>query len=252
MSVNEYQFLSRWRVEGTCGEVADIIGDPLALPRWWPSVYLQVDEIRPPDARGVGRRVRLRTKGWLPYTLGWEFEVIESRYPHGFTLIATGDFEGTGVWTFAQDGGSVDATYDWRISAEKPLLKRLSFLLKPIFEANHRWAMAQGEQSLKLELARRRATSDAARAEVAPPPGPVTYTGVAMLAGAAAVGVGLAYLLLRSKSSGAGVRASARRRRDRRRAAAPGRLRPRVGGRLQADELGSGRDDSHGASQIVL
>ena len=72
---NDYHFISRWRVEGTCGEVADILGDPLALPRWWPSVYLRVDELRPPDARGLGRRVRLGTKGWLPYTLEWEFEV---------------------------------------------------------------------------------------------------------------------------------------------------------------------------------
>ncbi len=51
------------------------------------------------------------------------------------------------------------------------LLRNLSFLVKPVFEANHRWAMAQGEASLKLELARRRATSDAARANASPPPG---------------------------------------------------------------------------------
>src|SRR5687767_126058 len=38
MDRNAYHFLSKWRVEGTCGEVADILGDPLALPRWWPSV----------------------------------------------------------------------------------------------------------------------------------------------------------------------------------------------------------------------
>jgi hypothetical protein len=199
MSENEYHFISRWRVEGTCGEVADIIGDALALPRWWPSVYLGVDELAPPDARGLGRRVRLLTKGWLPYTLRWEFEVIDSRYPYGLTLAASGDFEGMGVWTFAQDGSRVEAIYDWRIRAEKPLLRNLSFLLKPIFEANHRWAMAQGEQSLKLELARRRASSAEARAAVPPPPGPVTYAGVAMLAGAAAAGAGLAYLLLKSR-----------------------------------------------------
>ena len=66
---NQYEFLTRWRVEGTSGEVADILGDPLALARWWPSVYLHVEELRPSDARGLGRRVRLHTKGWLPYTL---------------------------------------------------------------------------------------------------------------------------------------------------------------------------------------
>ena len=198
-SLNQYHFISRWRVEGTCGEVADVLGDPLALARWWPSVYLRVEELRPPDARGVGRVVRVHTKGWLPYTLDWEFEVTDSRYPYGFTLVAKGDFDGVGVWTFEQDGAFVIATYDWRLSAEKPLLKTLSFLLKPIFEANHRWAMAQGETSLRLELARRRATSDAARTRVPPPPGPVTYAGVALLASAAAVAAGLAYLIVRTR-----------------------------------------------------
>lgn len=199
MPDNSYRFVTRWRVEGTCGEVADVLGDPLALTRWWPAVYLNVTELRPPDARGLGRRVRLRTKGWLPYTLVWEFEVVESRYPYGFAIAAAGDFEGRGVWTFAQDGPFVDIAYDWRIRAEKPLLRNLSFLLRPIFEANHRWAMAQGEESLALELARRRAVSDAARAQVPPPPGPVTYAGVAFVAGVAAVGAALAYLVVRSR-----------------------------------------------------
>ena len=196
---NQYQFVSRWRVEATCGEVADVLGDPLSLARWWPSVYLRVEELRLPDARGLGRRVRLRTRGWLPYTLQWELEVVESCYPRGLTIVASGDFDGRGVWTFEQDGPFVNVTYDWRLRAEKPLLRNLSFLLRPLFEANHRWAMAQGEQSLALELARRRASSEAARARVPPPPGPVTYADVALLAGAAIVGAGLAYLFLRSR-----------------------------------------------------
>jgi hypothetical protein len=196
---NHYHFLSRWRVEGTCGEVADVLGDPLALARWWPSVYLHVEELEPPDSRGVGRRVRLLTKGWLPYTLQWEFVVAGSRYPNGFDIAAEGDFSGRGEWTFAQDEGCVDITYDWRIAARKPLLRRLSFLLKPLFEANHRWAMAQGETSLKLELARRRATSDASRSAIPPPPGPVTYAAVGLIAGGAVVGAGLVYLMARAR-----------------------------------------------------
>ena len=199
---NQYEFVTRWRVEGTCGEVADILGDALDLPRWWPSVYLGVEELTPADANGLGRRVRLHTKGWLPYTLTWEFVLVESRYPHGYTLVASGDFDGRGVWTFEQDGAFVDVTYDWRLSAEKPLLRNLSFLLKPVFEANHRWAMAQGERSLELELARRRATSDAARASIPPPPGPVTYAAALLLGGAAAVGVGLTILMRRARKRG--------------------------------------------------
>jgi hypothetical protein len=195
---NAYVFISRWRVEGTCGEVADILGDPLSLARWWPSVYLEIREICPPGADGLGQRVGLKTKGWLPYTIRWELEIVESRYPHGITIVARGDFDGRGVWTFEQDGPSVNITYDWRLAAEKPLLRNLSFALRPLFEANHRWAMRQGEQSLKLELARRRATSDAVRAAVPPPPGPVTYAAAALVASVAISGVGLLYLVGRS------------------------------------------------------
>jgi hypothetical protein len=194
-----YHFLTHWRVDGTCGEVADLLRDASALPRWWPSVYLRVTETDPPDARGVGRRVRLLTKGWLPYTLSWEFVVVESTYPSGFVIEATGDFVGRGVWRFVQDGPMVHITYDWSIRVEKPLLRRLTPFLRPLFEANHRWAMAQGETSLKLELARRRATSDAVRRMIPPPPGPVTYAAAGLVAGAVAAGVAIMWLVVRAR-----------------------------------------------------
>jgi hypothetical protein len=227
---NDYHFISRWRVEGTCDEVADVLGDPLSLPRWWPSVYLAVWEVRPPEERlraergarreagapgpasesergwgpassdksPIGQRVKLHTRGWLPYTLRWQSEVVESRYPNGFTLVATGDFDGRGEWTFAQNADDIDIIYDWRLRAEKPLLRDLSFLLKPVFEVNHRWAMARGEESLKLELDRRRAATKAARDRIPAPPGPVIYAGLGLLAAAAVVGGTLAYLALRA------------------------------------------------------
>lgn len=52
----------------------------------------------------------------------------------------------------------VNITYDGKILANKTLIRTLSFLFKPIFSANHRWAMACEEESLKRELTRRRAT----------------------------------------------------------------------------------------------
>jgi hypothetical protein len=62
--------------------------------------------------------------------------------------------------------------------------------------------MAQGERSLVLELARRRATSDAAREGIPPPPGPVTYAGAMLVGGAAAVGIGLVLLMRRASRRG--------------------------------------------------
>ncbi len=149
MATNDYHFITEWRVQGTAQEVADILDDAAGLTRWWPSVYLDVKVLEKGDEAGLGKVVDLYTKGWLPYTLRWQFRVTEVR-DDGFTLIAQGDFEGRGIWTFKQEGPWVNVIYDWKISAEKPLLRYFSFLMKPIFSANHRWAMAKGEESLIL------------------------------------------------------------------------------------------------------
>lgn len=171
MANNEYHFITRWRMQSTPEEITEIIGDAGDLTRWWPAVYLDATVLEKGDERGVGSVIDLYTKGWLPYTLRWRFRVSESRAPNGLTLEANGDFVGRGIWTFEADGEWVNITYDWKIRAEKPLLRTLSPIMKPIFSANHLWAMRQGEASLKLELLRRHAASEEARAAVpAPPP----------------------------------------------------------------------------------
>lgn len=180
MATNDYHFITTWRVKSTVEEVSEIIGDPRGLVRWWPSVYLDVKVLEEGDERGLGRVVSLYTKGWLPYTLRWVFRVTEVK-ADGFTLVAWGDFDGRGIWTFEQDGEWVNITYDWKIKAEKPLLRYFSFIMKPIFSANHRWAMARGEESLKLELARRHAFDQKELALIPAPPGPTSSSPVPLL-----------------------------------------------------------------------
>jgi len=170
MSTNDYHFVDQWRVAGDLKEVADIIEDALSLPEWWSSVYFEVQELEPGGAGSVGKLISLRAGGWLPYTLRINFRTTESRYPHGFSMDATGDLEGRGIWTFAQDGPFVKVTYDWTIRAHKPIIDKLSFLLKPIFRSNHNWTMKRGAESLRLELLRRRARTKSEALAVPKPP----------------------------------------------------------------------------------
>ncbi|MDX6385655.1 MAG: hypothetical protein QOK48_3228 [Blastocatellia bacterium] len=170
MAASEYHFWDKWRVEGQLKEVADIIEDAPSLSVWWPSVYFAVQELEKGGAGGVGKLISLRAGGWLPYTLRIQFRTTESRYPNGFSMDASGDLEGTGIWTFTEDGDFVNVEYDWTIRANKPIIDRLSFLLKPIFRSNHNWTMKRGEQSLQLELLRRRAQTKEERSSVPPPP----------------------------------------------------------------------------------
>ena len=199
MPSNEYHFITHWRVRGTADEVYDLISGPLDYPRWWPSVYLQTEELALGDDNGLGRRIRLHTKGWLPYTLRWDSCSTEAARPVRLAIRASGDFDGRGIWTLAQDGDSVNLTFDWKLTADKPLLRYLSFLFKPMFSANHRWAMARGLESLELELARRHAPTPAARDQVpAPPPANKTsglWLGVGTLVLVAAI-VGVVWKFL--------------------------------------------------------
>ncbi|MGH9177488.1 MAG: SRPBCC family protein [Acidimicrobiales bacterium] len=170
-----YEFVTTWRVPGSIGEVKAVLSDAEALARWWPSVYLDVVVIDSGAPDAVGRTVDLHTKGWLPYTLRWRLRITEPVTDAGFALAATGDLEGQGRWTFRQDGPEVVIVYDWRVSATKPSLRRLSWLLRPAFAANHHWAMARGEESLQLELRRRR-VSDAQAAQEVPGPPAATFS----------------------------------------------------------------------------
>jgi hypothetical protein len=148
VSSYDYRFETHWRVPGRLEEVTEILSDAPSLTRWWPKVYLAISEPEP----GV---FALRSRGWLPYVLSWNLRMVESRAPFGFTIQAWGDLEGTGVWTFDPDGDWTRITYVWKVRAHKPLLRNLSLLLKPLFSANHRWAMARGQESLVRELSRR-------------------------------------------------------------------------------------------------
>jgi hypothetical protein len=165
-----YRYVNHWRVLGPIDEVAAVLRDATSYPRWWPSVYLAVEPFT--DAAGVERR-RVRSRGFLPYAIDFVAHVVDERLPHAFSVVAEGEMQGRGDWRLEADGDWVDITYRWQVSANKMLWRTTSWALRPLFEANHDWAMRRGEESLRLELARRRARTDAERDAVPPPPAPV-------------------------------------------------------------------------------
>jgi hypothetical protein len=191
-AVRERPLRTQWRLPATADEVAEILEDARELPRWCPSVFLESSEIERGGQDAVGRRVRLRSRGWLPAVLEWELRVVASRHPHGFTVETRGDLEGRCEWTFEPSGAWTVATSECRLCVRRPLLGLLSRALPFALSANHRWAMRRGEESLRLEIARRRAATPARRARIPPPPPAAsmgTALAVGLLVGAAAFAV---------------------------------------------------------------
>jgi hypothetical protein len=167
-----YAIVDDWYIEGDIREIATILDDGSQYPVWWPSTYLYVTLVESDGEQQVGRVFAIHATGWLPYTIRFWARITDSDFPHGSTMKVWGDFVGEGIWALEQQGSIVHARFTWNVKVAKLLLRHLSFMLHPIFAANHRWAMRKGEESLRLELARRQARSQAEMERIPLPPGP--------------------------------------------------------------------------------
>ena len=56
MTTNEYHYTTYWRIKGTVEEVSEVLSQATDLVRWWPSVYLDVQEGEPGGDRHEDRR----------------------------------------------------------------------------------------------------------------------------------------------------------------------------------------------------
>jgi hypothetical protein len=148
---NEYRFVDRWFVRASLEATYDVIGDTVGYPRWWGDVFVSVDgDAGPPRP---GRHVSIVSRGRLPYLLRWEAQVLEADAPRGFAFVMTGDFVGSGGWTFDSGDAGTSATFEFRPRVEKAGVKQLSPILKPLFRWNHRWAMERGERGVNALFA---------------------------------------------------------------------------------------------------
>ena len=84
----------------------------------------------------------------------FKYEPKELTVPVG-TTVTWVNKEGVHTIQLEPEGKVTRITFDWRISAEKPLLRWLSPLLKPLFRWNHHWAMSTGLPRLRTEATQR-------------------------------------------------------------------------------------------------
>lgn len=150
-----YRFVTNWQVEASCEDVSDVLEDTDRIAGWWPSVYRECTIEERGGTHALGRRVAVTTKGFLPYLIHWRFTVVEVNYPYGSRIVADGDLEGEGRWVLRPDGDGTAVTYEWTVRANHDFIRRFSWLLGPLFAANHNYTMRAGLRGLRSELAAR-------------------------------------------------------------------------------------------------
>jgi len=116
-------------------------------------VYIDVETDGPP---GLGRVSRQHFKGRLPYHLRTRSTITRYERPTSVGADVEGDLRGRGLWTLTpgEDGGT-HVRFDWRVYADKPLLRALTPLLRPLFRWNHAWAIARAREGLEPYASRR-------------------------------------------------------------------------------------------------
>ncbi|MFN0155025.1 MAG: SRPBCC family protein [Gaiella sp.] len=142
-----YRFVDTWFVPTDPGTVYALLSCPREYPRWWGEAFLEGEGDAGPAV--PGKQARLLTRGRLPYTLRWTLTCVEAVEPSRLVSRITGDFEGEGIWTIAPVEGGTRVVLEWNVDVRKPLVRRLTPMLRPLFRWNHRWAMRHGERNIR-------------------------------------------------------------------------------------------------------
>jgi quercetin dioxygenase-like cupin family protein/uncharacterized protein YndB with AHSA1/START domain len=139
---SEYTFVDEWHVQAPIEDVYDVLADGTTYPGWWKPVYL--------DVRQDGEYTHQHFKGRLPYHLHTRTRTVHAERPYVIEGETDGDLRGRGVWTLSEDAdGSTHVRFDWRVHADRRLLKLLTPLLRPALRWNHNWAIARAVEGLE-------------------------------------------------------------------------------------------------------
>jgi quercetin dioxygenase-like cupin family protein/uncharacterized protein YndB with AHSA1/START domain len=142
----EYVFVDEWDVDAPREAVFEAIADGSTYTDWWKPVYISVETDGPPE---VGRVSRQHFKGRLPYTLRTTSTIVRLERPGLVEAQVDGDLRGRGLWTLSPRAGGTHVRFDWTVSADRPLLRRLTPVLRPLFRWNHNWAIKRAQEGLE-------------------------------------------------------------------------------------------------------
>jgi quercetin dioxygenase-like cupin family protein/uncharacterized protein YndB with AHSA1/START domain len=156
----EYEFVDEWDVDAPRESVFAAIADARSYPTWWKPVYIEVSSEGEP---AVGKESRQHFKGRLPYHLHTRSRITRLEAPEVIGAEVDGDLRGTGLWTLtALPDGGTHVRFDWRVHADRLLLRVLTPVLRRALRWNHAWAIARAREGLE-PYARALPTDDGAR-----------------------------------------------------------------------------------------
>ncbi len=151
MSINQYTFVTIWKIQAPLQAVWDAISSSHELPSWWKAV-LNVKTIAPGNDLGIGRLEQQTWRGVLPYQLTFVIKTTNVDYLKSIEFTASGDLEGIGKWSFMDEKDQITIQHDWQVKTTQKWLNVLTPVFKPLLAWNHDEIMRWGAQGLAKKL----------------------------------------------------------------------------------------------------
>lgn len=159
MSAAQFHLTTDWRLDAPPEAVWAVLTVPEDWPSWWRAVE-RVETLDTGDAQGIGALRRMTWRTALPYALTFDMRTTRVEPMTTIEGRAEGELSGLGRWTLTPDGGGTqnrpgtNVRYDWIVDVEKPWMRRLAPLLRPVFAWNHGKVMDWGREDIARKLGR--------------------------------------------------------------------------------------------------
>jgi hypothetical protein len=147
----DYSFRTVWHFHAPLEDVWDTIFETDLWPTWWRGVE-KVELIRKGDPNEIGTVKRYTWKSKLPYRLVFDMRITRIERYAVIEGVASGELDGTGLWTFSNANGVTTVRYDWNIVTTKRWMNFLAPVAKPFFQWNHDVVMEWGRECLEKKL----------------------------------------------------------------------------------------------------
>jgi hypothetical protein len=147
----QMMMLSEFHVSAPQQRVWEALTHPEEWPQWWHYVE-QVELLETGDAQDVGALRRLHWGTRLPYAIDLVVRTTVVAEPRVLEVAASGDLAGQGCWNLEPTDSGTCVRYTWNVQLDKPWMRRLAPLLKPVFAWNHHAVMREGAAGLARHL----------------------------------------------------------------------------------------------------
>jgi uncharacterized protein YndB with AHSA1/START domain len=154
MASAAFHLTTHWDAPAPPSVVWDVLTAPETWPTWWRAVK-RVEVLAAGDADGVGAYRRFTWATALPYSISFNMRTVRAEKPRRIEGRADGELAGTGIRTLTPAGERTDVRYDWIVEVEKPWMRLIAPLARPVFAWNHNVVMGWGREDLLRLLARR-------------------------------------------------------------------------------------------------